>query len=641
MVDSWVRLARRRWVAGVLLFVVVAVAGSAFVLLSRSVYRAESRLRLGEPPPMSGVSPTASVLGLMRLGGDPFANDLELLASRTLAEDVVDDVALHVRLSAPRGWHRDSLMASLAAGRQTERAVFDVAWADDAVVITAPDRARVTGRAGDVLEFGDVSAVFRPWRPGMPRRVRLVTVPHAQAARELGSAMKVERTRRDANVVRVSFQSTDPRVTHDVVASAVIRFVALRTRLLQRESGETVDSLRGVALRTQQELAAAEAALQELQRRTGLIAPETQAELAVERYADLQVALQRARLEASALNQALERSAASADAAGSWAALLAYPRFLENEMIGSLLTQLTELEQERRELARRRTAENEELRVIHDRIAHLDQSLRTVAADFATTLHGEVMAAERQTVELQGQLAGAPANMIEFGRRQRELRILSEITVLTEQRLRQEELRQALTFANVQVIDPPALRDRPVWPRRKRGPAVAVLLAGATALLGMVVLDRADRAVRTAQQARAALGVPVLAVISSNGAAPGLTATDATAIWRRAVVEPDGVARIGVVDLAGGRAAALVARSVDNGRAGCPRELRVLPAPDSYGAAGAVAAAGLPILIAVEAGSTTETALASAVALLGEAGAELVGAVLVCNRSADAVEVWT
>ena len=61
-----------------------------------------------------------------------------------------------------------------------------------------------------------------------------------------------------------------------------------------------------------------------------------------------------------------------------------------------------------------------------------------------------------------------PARVAELGRRQRDVRLLSEIVVLTEQRLRQEELREALTYSNVQVIDPPALRDRPVWPRKKR-----------------------------------------------------------------------------------------------------------------------------------------------------------------------------
>lgn len=641
VIDGWMRLVRRRWVAGALLFVVVAVTGSAFVLLSRSVYRAESRLRLGDPPPMSGVSPTASVFGLLRMGGDPFANDLEVLASRTLAGQVVDDAVLHVRLDAPRGWHRDSLLVSLDAGRATKQAAFDVAWNGNEVSVRSDGLELARGRGGAELRFGDVRAVFHPWRRGMPREVSLRTVPHAQAARELGGSLTVERTRRDANVIRVSYQSDDPGVTRDVVASVVARFIAFRTHLMQRESGETVDSLRGVAMRTQQELAAAEMALEEMQRRTGLIAPEVQAEAGVERYTNVLVQLEQARLESNALNQALARSAAAEDAAGSWAALLAYPRFLGNETLGGLLTQLTELEQRRRELARRRTEENEELRVVLDRIAHLDRSLRTVAVDFATTLNGEVAAAEARTAALQRQMASVPADMMEFARRQRDLRILTEIVVVTEQRLRQEELRQALTFANVQVIDPPALRDRPVWPRRKLGPAVALLLAGGTALLGMVVIDRADRAVRTAEETRAALGVPVLAVVEAVRALPTMSAADAAAIMRRGRVADGGVVELAVLDAGDGRAAALVAQSLEAADVSCERiDVKVLESPHSFGAAAGAAAERVPILFAVEAGVTTEAALAGAAARLREAGADLTGGVLVCRHARAAAEVW-
>jgi uncharacterized protein involved in exopolysaccharide biosynthesis len=89
-------------------------------------------------------------------------------------------------------------------------------------------------------------------------------------------------------------------------------------------------------------------------------------------------------------------------------------------------------------------------------------------------------------------LASVPAQNIELLRRQRTVRILSEVVVLTEQRLRQEELRQALTFANVQVIDPPELRYRPIWPQKGIGVVVAFLLAALSAIIGMMVVDRAD-----------------------------------------------------------------------------------------------------------------------------------------------------
>ncbi|MEX1184838.1 MAG: hypothetical protein WEF86_16650 [Gemmatimonadota bacterium] len=653
-VESWRQRLRRRWLAGMLLFLAVAGVGSALVLLSHPVYRAEARLRLGDPPPMSGMtSPGMGLFGLLGIGGDPFSNDLELLASRTLAERVVDDAVLHVRLDAPRGWHRDSLLTSLRAGRATQRVTFSVAWTGADVVITPEsggnDPRPVRGPAGSALHFGDVTAVFRPWREGMPRRIELSTVPHGQAARELGEQLAVERTRRDANVIRVQYDGGDPRLTRDVVAAAVEHFITLRTQLMQRESGVTVDSLRGVAERTQQELVAAETSLEALQRTTGLIAPEAQAEVSVERYAELIGQLETARMELGALTQALARSAASDDAAGSWAALLAYPRFLANTTVGEMLTTLTELEQRRRELARRRTQDNAELRSVTEQISHLDRSLRTIAVDLAAGLADEVDGLERRAAAVRADLATVPASTIELGRRHRDLRIFTEMVVLTEQRLRQEELRQAFTFANVQVIDVPAVRDRPVWPRLKLGVAVALLIAAGTAVFGMVVIDRADGSVRTAAQVRDALGTPAVAVVTAQGAAPAMPAEDAAAIIRRAAVESSGSARLVLVDAAGGRSADLVAGALERASAldrerdgdGLARPcIEVLPAAAGGGAAAAAAARRVPVFVVVEMGSTTVPALERTAGLLRQAGADLTAAVLVCRSSADADGVW-
>ena len=100
----------------------------AVLFLSRPVHRAEAQLRLGEAPPVPGVSPSSSILGFFRMGRDPFGNDLELLGSRSLAEAVVEAGALNARLLAPRGWVRDSLFTAVRIGRGTGRALYELTW---------------------------------------------------------------------------------------------------------------------------------------------------------------------------------------------------------------------------------------------------------------------------------------------------------------------------------------------------------------------------------------------------------------------------------------------------------------------------------------------------------------------------------
>ena len=656
-VGAWLGLVRRRWRAGLLVFLLITGGAAALLLLSRPVYRAEARLRLGEPPPIGGVSPTGGLFALMRMGGDPFANDLELMASRSVAEAVVLDAALAVAVDAPRGWHRDSLFSFLSATRETDRGRFDVEWlADGRVRVrrTAPTDSMVGDVApGDTLSFGGLRVAFRPWREGMPRRVRIRTLPFGEAVRRTRGKVAMARARREANVVDLSFDHTDPGLTRAVVAAVVDRFVELRAAVQQRESGETVDSLRRVAVNTERELAEAEAALEAMQRRARLIAPDVQGEAFIERYTEIAAELEVTRVERAGITELLEKVEGARDPMQAWAGLAAFPRFLENPTVGELLGRLAALQTQRADLAWRRAAESRALAVLDEQIESIDASLHALAEAYASALERAERELSARIAEMDAQLAGMPRELIELARRQREIRILSEILVLTEQRLRQEELRQALTFSNVQVIDPPALRYRPVWPRPKLGLAIALLLGSTFSVLGMVIAERADRGLRTARQVREATGAPVVAVALAGPSGLTFAAEEARAVLVAARAAAGG-GELTLLTLAAADESALAveaARALGAAFAteeaarrgaelGAP-PVHAAPALDRFSSAAAAAVEGAPVMLVVRHGRTTRGAATRAVALLREAGGALAGAVMVCSRARDVGEVWS
>ncbi|MFW5905167.1 MAG: GumC family protein, partial [bacterium] len=464
-VGNWLSLIRRRWGSGAAVFAVVLGAVVLILLLSRPVHRTEARLRLGEPPPSGGVSPTAGILGLWRPGGDPFMNDMELLGSRTVTEEVVEEAALHVEVDAPRGWHRDSLFHALAADRRTDDAEYRLEWRPGGEVRAtrrSPTEAVVgVATSGEDLTFEGVTVVPRRWREGMPRSVVITTRSFAEAVRLNRSGLAAERVRREANILDLSFDHTDPGVSGRVVQAWVEGFVRRRSDLLGQETRVTADSLRTRAAEVVSELRAAEEALETFQSRSRLVAPETQGEVFAERFGQARTRLAQARLEREQVRALMARAEAASRPAEAWSELASHPRFVENELVGSLVTRLTELEARRRELALRRTEQNAEHRAVLDEIAELDGMLRGLARGYEAGLDEQIARLEEQIGELDAELAGTPAAAVELGRLQRQVRLLGEIWVATEQRLQQEELREALTFANVQVVDPPALRDRP------------------------------------------------------------------------------------------------------------------------------------------------------------------------------------
>jgi len=623
-------LLRRRVAVGSSVVAVTLVASLGVLFLSRPVYRAEARLKIGEPPPAAGISPTGGLLNLLRTGGDPFANDMEVLTSRSVAEAVVRDVALSVRLRAPRGWYRDSVFVSLALEDTTAKATFEATWGDGTVTVRerSPERAEVgTFPVGTPAVFGGVRAVFAPRGPGGPTSVELRTIPFDEAVRLTSKRLKIQRMRRDANVLQVSYTRDEPGVAAAVVESAVQRFVELRVKIFERESTETVDSIRTVAAGTRRDLAEAEDSLEAVQRRTGLVATDAQSEALIDRYEAVYAAAEEARAERDALDAQTRRIGPPEDGV-AWSMLVANPRFLENPTVGALVERLSELEATRTETLALRRPESLDVRTLDAEIAQLGNELRRLVSEYRTGLGERIVDLERRLRDLDAILGRLPAETLELGRRQRAVRILSEVLVVTEQRLRQEELRQALAFSNVQIVDPPLLRYRPVWPRKKLGVAVAVMLALGAGSVSMWVAERADSSLRTASQVRALFDLPVLAspVERRAWSEPGLEAVRQASGGRFAlagcpgdVAAVDGVAKAldGVCDVVGHGAV------------------------EDFPSAATLARTGASIVLVVRASVTSEVAVARTLARLRDAGGDVLGLVAVCGTPSAAKAFWT
>jgi uncharacterized protein involved in exopolysaccharide biosynthesis len=677
LIANWTALIRRRWRAGALVFLFVFGTAALLVLTARPVYRADARLRIGEPPPSPGVSAGASIFGFMRMGGDPFANDLELLGSRTVTEAIVRDAALTAKVIAPRGWHRDSLFSAFATRDSTTKATYEARWlSDDRIQVRQLSPKPEFGgagrnvtelRAGEPASFAGLDVVFRARKPGGPARIKISTIPFGEAVRRTSTKVGVKRTRREANVVQLVYADSDPGIARAVSQSVVARFVALRTQIQKRESGQNIDSLRAVARQTQAELTRAEAELEVMQRQNRLVDPEIQSEAFVTRYTELGVTHEETQSHLRAIESVLARADSASTAGERWSKLLSYPAFRENEAIGQMLAQINSLEQQRRQLAPRRTERNLEYSLVLDQIAYMDRALSALAADLRTTLLEEIKQQEALLAQMDAALAALPSQAIELVRRQRSARILSEVLVLTEQRLRQEELRQALSFANIQVIDPPALRYKPVWPRKKLGLAVGMLLAGFSALLALVLSERADRRLRHARQVTRITQAPVLGVAVRTRDGLRFTTQELGAVVQHASANGRGPLRIVIAPVGSVQSndlAAVLRQALQGPAAGAQQSASraLVPAGDDAGggalvhtgaaevvqsanvvdfaSASAAAAAQVPVALVLEAGRTTADDLARATELLQQAGGRIGGTIVVCSDSRRAADVW-
>ena len=634
---QWLGLLRRRRAWAVSVFAIVLAVSVVVLVAPRPVYRAEARLRLGEPPPMSGVSPNAGILSIFQLGGDAFSNDLELFGSRTLVEGVVLEVALNVEVVAPRGVYREALLEDLLTSRETSKETFRVRWLEPARVtidrVAPTDSTIGTFDTSTSVRFGGLSVAFRARAVNGPDVVELRTLPFGEAVRAMSSGLSLTRPRREANVLEVSFASQDPGLDEAVVQSAVRGFLAMRSELLERESHETVDSLQTVADATAAELVVAEVAVETMQRESGLVAPDAQSEALIERYEGAIGQLETARAELAALDKQLDRVSATTSRIDAWTTLVAHPRFLDNQTIGEILGRLTDLQARSTELSARRAPGSRDILTLERQIQDLDGSLRTIATEFRGALAGQVVSLDESVSTMNATLAGIPALVLELGRRQRTARLLSELLMITEQRLRQEEIRQALTFSNVQVIDAPALQFRPIWPRPKVGIVVGLILALASALASVVVVERADAAIRTESDVRRAGAGPVLALLISEKGKVRVTAEDLAALRHALGASEGGVlASVSEGTDAGDALTALASSWSD-----VPLRATLI---ESYGSAVGALEGGHPIVLVARAGRTRRADIVRAVRHLEAAGGSIRGTLIVAGSVGEAQALW-
>jgi capsular exopolysaccharide synthesis family protein len=561
-------LARHRWLALAAVAVVTA-AGAALAWWLPPVYQATALIRVDERSPVAGLADLQLLGGA---GGTAVGTEMEVLRSRTLAREVVDLLHLRVALAAPRGLTRADALAVTAVADDAPAAEYRLTAAEGGgwVAEEVETAARVgTFAAGAAVGLPGVELRLHPaaHRHG-ELRVRVLSAEDA-LARVVGG-LDVQRTSRDAGVLRVRFRDADPAVARDVPNVLGARFVALRQDHQKTEARSTAVFLRQQLDTLALQLGEAEEALRRFRERSGVIDLQVEGSTQVAHLADVQARRDMLRGEhaslAGLLAEAARAEAARAPGAASpYRRLVAFPALMRNQTTAEYLSSLSRLEEQRTELLSRRRPTDPEVELLSRRIVEVEGHVRAVAETYLASIGSEVTSMEGTLGEYRTRLDRIPAAEVELARLSRRPRVLSEMYGLLQTRLKEAEIAQAVEDPSVRVFDAADLPRHPVSPRRG-------LILGGAALLGVLLAfglayarEITDETVHTRGDLElAAGGVPVLTLVprltadhravgSGNGrpralAAGGEGAPDPRP---RATVRP-GTAAAGMVSGAGG-----------------------------------------------------------------------------------------
>jgi succinoglycan biosynthesis transport protein ExoP len=512
--------------------VLVCVAlGVAYTLRATPVYEATAVVRF-----------EAEHLDLPELVQLPYTEnlintELEVLKGRSAAVAVVDSLGLRGRLLVPRRRHVSEFFATLLVSPAADTQTLVLRSRGGGVfAVSRSDSATPMGvvHVGDTARFAGVLMELTPAAKDLPE-LRLHIDPRESAVTAFAASVELARPTRDADLIAIRVRNSDPVRAAAAANVMATNLIEERNRARSGRNGAAVAFLKQQDDSLGRQLRAAEESLRSYQQREHVIDVPQQASAEVTRLAKLQADLAGVRAERDAyasLVTQLKRDTSGRPVGGQPISrkLMGFPTLLANQSASTLLGALAQVESERSQLLIHRTPEDSDVQVLNARIHEMESQLQGISESYLQSLSAQVTALDGESRKFSAQLDALPEKELQTARRQRDAKVLNDLWVLVQTRLKEAQMTGAGGDPTVRIADAAFVPSAPVRPRPLINFAVSLILGGLLGLSVALARDFSDRSVRSRADALSAIGIPVL------GAFPRLRVQRAARVALRPVV---------------------------------------------------------------------------------------------------------
>jgi capsular exopolysaccharide synthesis family protein len=445
----------------------------------------------------------------------------ELAHSSEVLEQVVRELQLYLELRNPSD---SAVFASFSVSEKPRTGTYRLQVDSDAHVFTlATKNGRVIqrGTVGDAVG-ANLGWTWKPPAAELTARRRITFTVDApgETAMRLAGKLRVK-TDIDGNFLRLEYRGSDPARITAIVNRSAQRIVEVAGELKKQQLTELVRIL-GEQLKTAHDnVDATESALRAFLGKTvdfvasgsANVSPglEFTRDPAISSYFEMKVNLDLLRRDRLAIERALQQASDSGISIDALSGIASVDRSTE---LGTALKDLTTKRADLRALQYRYPGTNAPVQRLAGEVRDLERGAiprlaRALAADLAVRerdLSQRVQAAS-------GTLRRIPPLAIEEAQLRRDVENAVRLFSNVQERYDEARLSEATSIPDVRVLD---LATEPEDPAVRTGPFLifAGLVGGlGIAMLGAVILDRADPTVRYPQHVTDAIGLPILGVV--------------------------------------------------------------------------------------------------------------------------------
>lgn len=505
---DYVRVLLRRKYLVIFVFSLVILGAVAYLRATIPIYEARARLIIEARTP-DAAGPVGDPSDQSKTQQD-YQTHYQLLQSRNLARKTIDMLGL---------WNDPALNPSLrppddsfyAQARAQVRSVFRM--------ITRREEAL------DTTEPPPPAEPAEPQPPDQPADPALSPDPELRRTQDriinlfIASldVMPVQNSR----LLDVAFRSTDAALAANVVNGLATTYIAEDIDSRSVETRKTSSYLTDQIETQRKRVAAAEDALQRYRERTGDVTVEAGNNIVVQKLADLNAALTKAktdRMEREAIYKQVAGVANQPDA------LASIPAVLANAFVQQQRAELVTLLREEAGLQDRLGDRHPEMIKVRLAIKTTEEKLRTAIQDVVQSLRRDYDSALAQESSLTSALNEQKNEAQSMNRKAIDLAVLQrdvENAKLAYDTLVQQGRQAAVsedrsTISNVRIVDRAAPPDQPISPKRRQILLMALLGALFVSVSAAFFVEYLDSRVKTPEE------VEIHLRLTSLGAIPRL-----------------------------------------------------------------------------------------------------------------------
>ena len=472
---------KRRWIA-LPVFLIVLIVGSINSFRTTPIYEARTQLLIEKDLPKVGTLSTMFQEQDSWYNDDFYQTQYRILQSRSLARRAVELMNLPAHPSILRGLPTETTPLSITA---------------------------VLSGAYDWIRQGG-SRAPAPESPAKEPEDRLG--PYVSLM--LGSLTVAPV--RNSRLVELRFTSTDPQLAADMANGLAKAYIQQSMEFRFSASKDATDWLNTQLTEQRKKVEQSESALQRYKEQHDAVAVEDRQNIVVQRLADLNAAVTRAktdRITKEALYNQLK-------AVEGTPAIDSLPAVLSNDYIQKIKTELADLQRQQGQLAEKYGERHPEMVKVRNAIQAADAKLQGEIAKVVQSVKSEYEAAASQERSMVGALESQKAEALGLNRKgieysvlQREAESNRQVYEALLQRTKETGISGELKTSNIRVVDSAEVPTGPILPQRRRDLLMASF-SGLVLAIGLVFgFEYLDNRIKSPHELRANLNLPYLGMI--------------------------------------------------------------------------------------------------------------------------------